>query len=218
MATIRFLLRGALALLAATALAGCGFHLVGDRPLPASLSSVYVELIDPYRVTAPPLQTALQARITRSGGVVRTRPEEAETVLRLSDLAEGREVLSIGPDGRAIEYRLLMRVTFELRTRGGEVLILPQSQTVSRDYSFSAQQILSKEAEEARLRGYIQDELAELLLLRIESALPGQTPLAPPVESGTVAPDAAPTPEVRPAVVPTDSNVPTESKDSKPLP
>lgn len=187
-------------------LAGCGFHLAGDRPLPKPLQSVYVELIDAYHVTAPPLQTALQQRITRSGGVVKSKADDAESVLRISDLSEGREVLSIGPDGRAIEYRLLTRVTYSLRSRSGAMLIEPESQTVSRDYSFSAQQILPKEGEEARLRGYIQDSLAELVLLRIESALSKTQPgLAKPADPAPEAAAAAAPPDVMPAVVPAAS-------------
>ncbi|GAC1634318.1 MAG: hypothetical protein NVS9B10_30320 [Nevskia sp.] len=184
-------------------LAGGGYPPPGHRPLPKPLNSVYVELVDQYHVTAPPLQTALQVRLARSGGAVKSKAEDAETVLRLSDLSEGREVLSIGPDGRAIEYRLLTRVTYSLRTREGEVLIAPESQTVSRDYSFSAQQILPKESEEARLRGYIQDSLAELVLLRLELALSQSRPgLALPAEPATTPDRAVPVPEFKPSVVP----------------
>lgn len=186
------------------ALAGCGFRLAGDRPLPAQLKSVYVELIDPYHVTAPPLQTAIQTRIARSGGVVKSKADDADTVLRLSDLQEGREVLSIGPDGRAIEYRLLTRVTYSLRKSGGEVLIAPESQTVSRDYSFSAQQILPKEAEEARLRGYIQDSLAQLVLLRIEATLAHGNGLATTTDSGAP-PAGKPAPPLNSSAVKVES-------------
>jgi len=190
-------------MLAATLLAGCGFHLAGNRPLPPQLQSVYVELIDPYHVTAPPLQTSLQVRLTRAGATLKSSADDAESVLRLSDLAEGREVLSIGPTGQAIEYRLLTRVTYSLRKKNGQVLIDPQSLTVSRDYSFSAQQILPKEVEETRLRGYIQDSLAEQLLLRVESALSkGKPELAAPAEPSTPSDAAAKLPENKAGVVP----------------
>jgi len=166
----RRILKGA-ALALPMLLAGCGFRLAGERPLPPALKSVFVEVVNPYTVTAPPLLSAVQARITRSGGEVKSDPEQAETALRLSNLEEARQVLSIGTDGRAIEYRLLTRVTYQLTQRGGVTLVPPDTQTVSRDFSFSATQILPKEAEEARLRNYIQDELADLVLLRIESEL-----------------------------------------------
>lgn len=174
---------------AALALAACGFHPVGNRPLPKALRSVHVELIDPYRVTAPPVEEALKARIVRGGGEVRSKPDDAATVLRLTNLQEAQEVLSIGADGRAIEYRLVTRVTFEMRRvvdGRAEILIAPESQTVSRDYSFSAQQILAKEAEEARLRRYIQDELAERVLLRVEARLAAADPEAPELRPGIV--------------------------------
>lgn len=198
-----------LGLSGALLLAACGFHPVGSRPMPASLQSVYVELIDPYRVTMPPVQEALKARIVRGGGVVKSKADEATTVLRLSDLREAQEVLSIDTDGRAIEYRLLTRVTFEMRRvvdGKAEVLIAPESQTVSRDYSFSAQQILAKEAEEARLRRYIQDELAERVLLRVEARLAALEPgLAPPAEAGKPAADASDQPALKPGIVPADA-------------
>ena len=37
--------------------------------------------------------------------------------------------------------------------------------------SFQPEQVLAKEAEEARLRAFIQTEMAELMLLRLESQL-----------------------------------------------
>ena len=191
-------LRLLVAAVACLALSGCGFHPVGSRPMPKALKSVHVELVDPYRVTAPPVEEALKARIVRGGGEVVSKADDAETTLRLTDLREAQEVLSIGTDGRAIEYRLVTRVTFEMRrvvAGKAQVLIAPESQTVSRDYSFSAQQILAKEAEEARLRRYLQDELAERVLLRVEARLAGADPDAPAVKPGivpAVEPDAAP--------------------------
>jgi len=156
--------------LAVVGLSGCGFHLAGDRPLPPPLASVYIEVISPYGVAEPPLQSALQKRIERRGGIVRSRSDQAAAILRLSDLAEIQDTVAIGPDGKAVEYRLVERVRYEL-DGGGKVAVAPDTLTVSRDYSFNAQQILAKEAEQSRLREYLQDQMAELLLLRLEASL-----------------------------------------------
>lgn len=178
-------------LLLAAALAGCGFHLAGERPVPPALSSVYIDMVQPYRVGTPPLETALQSRIAARGGLVKSHIGDASAVLRLSDLSETREVLSIGADGLANEYRLVTQVTFELHS-GEQELVPPQPQGVSRTYSFSVDEILGKEAEESRLRNYMQDELAQLILLRIDAALahtvppqpaPEPPPPGPPVET-----------------------------------
>ncbi len=165
----RFLHRAG-ALVIANLLAGCGFHFAGQAPLPEPLKSVYIEVIDPFHVTVPPLETGLQSRITRSGGVVKSKASAATSVLRLTNLQETQEVLSLGPDGKAIEYRLVSRVTYELLS-GNRVLIPPQAQGLDRTYSFSATQILPKEAEETRLSHYVQDDLAEVILLRIQAQL-----------------------------------------------
>jgi LPS-assembly lipoprotein len=176
-----------LALAAAAVLPGCGFHLAGEgSTLPTPMRSVYIDLVDPYHVTAPPLEAALQEKIKSRGGFVKSSSDQAKSVLRLSGLSETVETLSIGPDGKAIEYRLVDSVTYELRA-GDQELVSPQSQGISRDYSFSVDEILAKEQEVSRLREYMQNELAELILLRIEAQL---THVAKTADSAT--PAAAP--------------------------
>jgi LPS-assembly lipoprotein len=154
--------------LLALALAACGFHWAGSRPLPGALSWVYIDIVTPYRVAKPPLEAALNTRLLRRGGVVSGSVGEARTVLRITDLTEVREVLSVDRFGKAVEYKLTTRLRYELLEDGRPVVPGDVLQ-VSRDYSFNAQQVLAKEAEEQRLQSFIQDELAELLLLRLEA-------------------------------------------------
>ena len=165
-------------------LAGCGFHWAGSRPLPPALSSVYIDVVTPYRVSKPPLEQALSSRLLRRGARLSNTLGGARAILRVSDMKESREVLSVDPFGKAVEYKLTTRVQFEL-IEGGNVRVPPDSVQASRDYSFNAQQVLAKEAEEARLQAFMQDELAELVLLRIEAVLaappkaPADAPPAP---------------------------------------
>lgn len=174
-------------LLAATALAAaCGFHFAGSRALPPALDSVYIDLVTPYRVSKPPLEAALRTRLLRRGAQISDSSGGARTVLRLSELAESRQVLSVDAFGKAVEYQLTTRVQYEL-IGDGQVLVTPATMQVSRDYSFNAQQVLAKEAEESRLQAFIQDELAELLLLQLEAKL--SRAAAP-----AAAPDATPAP------------------------
>lgn len=168
-------------------LGGCGlfgFHWAGSRPLPPALASVYIDVVTPYRVSKPPLEGALSSRLLRRGAKLSKSLTSARTILRITDLKETREVLSVDPFGKAVEFKLTTRITWTLVGSGG-VLLTPDTIQVSRDYSFNAQQVLAKEAEEARLQAFMQDELAELLLLRIEALLAA----APAAQ-----PDAAPGP------------------------
>jgi LPS-assembly lipoprotein len=191
-------------------LSGCGFQLAGERPVTPALSSVYIDLVQPYRVGTQPIETALQSRIAASGGMVKSHIGDAKSVLRLSKLSETRETLSIGANGLANEYRLVTQVTFELHA-GDQELIPPEPQGVSRTYSFSVNEVLGKEEEEARLRDYMQDELAALILLRIDAQLrhahlpapasAEKRPAAPAPSDAqpAAAPDATPATEPPPA-------------------
>lgn len=157
-------------MLVAGLVAGCGFRLAGTRPLPEALRSVHVDLVAPYRVSEPPIETALRSLLERRGAEVQSQPGRARVLIRLSDLKETREVLSIGADGKALEFQLITQVNYQV-SENGRALLPPSTLSVSRDFSFNAQQVLAKEAEEARLRAFIQGELAELLMLRLEAAI-----------------------------------------------
>lgn len=166
-------------LLLASTLAACGFKLIGSEKLPAALRTVHVEMALGYRVSEPPVETALRAKLVRRGATVVPRAGQSEVTLRLSGLEERRETLSIGADGKALEYRLVIGVRYEL-LQAGKTLLPLDAISVSRDYSFQLDQILQKELEEQQLREYIQNELAELVLLRIETGLAAlqKTPVA----------------------------------------
>lgn len=175
-------------------LAGCGFHPAGSRPLPAVLKKVHVDVVVPYRVSETPLETSLRTRLLRQGAKVTKDAEGALCTIKLSNLKEGRQVLSVGPDGKALEFLLVTTVDYQVFS-GSEVLVAPGTLRVTRDYQFRDDQILAKEAEEERLREYIQDQLAELLLLKIETQLGRK-------ELEVKSPATTPTPEAKPAVEP----------------
>lgn len=162
-------------------LSACGFKLVGSGSWPAELDRVFVDMSLGYRVAEPPIQTALRSKLLRRGAKIVAKPADGDTQIRLSDLTERRETLSIGSDGKALEYRLVIGVRYEL-LRNGVALLPPNTLSVSRDYSFTLDQILQKELEEEQLREYIQNELAELLLLRITTGLKEAEVLTPPAQ------------------------------------
>lgn len=169
--------------LALGAQAGCGFQLAGNRPLPDVLSSVYVDVVTPYSVKKPPLEAALTAQLLRRGARISGSESGARAILRITDLTERQDVLSVDPFGKAVEYKLTTSVHYELM-QDGKPAVPPGELQVSRDYSFNAQQVLAKEAEALRLQSFMQDELAELLLLRLEALLTAPPVAAPPVASG----------------------------------
>lgn len=172
---------------------GCGFHAAGNRPLPELLKQVRIDVIAPYRVSEPTVEAALRERLLRRGAEVVEKPRDDVTTIRLTDLKATREVLSVGADGKALEYDLILRVNYEVR-RGSLVLIPTDLIEVRRDYSFSADQVLSKEQEAERLRDFLEEEMAELLLLRIEAAAKQVAPPKPVLDVVPLDPAAVPLP------------------------
>ncbi len=187
-------MRIVIAALLVSLLAGCGFHLAGSRPLPTPLQSTYIEVIAPYRVSEPPLEVSLRTLLQRRGGHVKSSAVGAGAVIKLSNLNESRFVLSIGTDGKVLEFQLVTSVTYQVNA-GDKVLMPPDTLSLSRSYSFNAEQVLAKDAEEARLREYIQRELAELLLLRMEAVMNHGSES----QDAVAAPAAAATPVAAPA-------------------
>lgn len=178
------------AVLTAVLLSACGFHAVGSRPLPAQMHKVYIDVVVPYRVSEQPVETSLRTRLVRRGATVTKEAAKAQMTIKLTNLKEGRQTLSVGPDGKALEFLLVTTVDYQVFA-GDQVLMAPGHLRATRAYSFNEEQILAKEAEEARLREYIQDQLADLLLIKVETQLSrreSQAPLQPEPQPQVVAP------------------------------
>lgn len=176
-------------------LAACGFHLAGRRPLPDALKTVYVDAVNPYRVSDPPVVTSLRAILQRRGARIMPASAPGQTEIRLSELRETRNVLSVGLDGKALEFQLITRVRYQV-LRDGQSLVAPGTLQVERDYSFNAEEVLAKEVEETRLREYMQNDLAEQLILRLETLLAraAAAPPLPPASDIPATPAGAPPP------------------------
>lgn len=167
--------------IAALLLSACGFHLAGNRPLPAQLQSVFIDSAQPYRVSEPPVETALRSLLQRRGGKVLDGVEAGASVIKLSGISENRQVLSIGTDSKVLEYQITATVNYQV-FNGDKTLVPPDTLTLTRSYSYNPQTALAEEIKEARLRDYMQTELAELLLLRLDAVLSPRAdePAAPP--------------------------------------
>ena len=156
--------------LSVLALCACGFYLKGQKPLPVELAHVYIDYQPKYEVVQTPLEAEIREQLTRRGAKVAEDGGSATSRLSITKLNETRRVQSVGQTGKAIEYLLVTTVQFEFRV-GKELRVPEQGLTVSRDYSFDESQLLAKEAERERRQTEMQQELANLILLRVDSAL-----------------------------------------------
>jgi LPS-assembly lipoprotein len=145
-------------------LSACGFQLRGVAPLP--FSSVFVQA-----AAASQFAIQLKRAVQASGGTrVAERPEQAQVILQIMNELQEKQILSLSGGGRVSEYQLRYRVSFRL-TDGQNREHIPASEiTLKRDYSFSDEQALSKEAEEALLYRDMRNDAVQQLVRRLQVA------------------------------------------------
>jgi LPS-assembly lipoprotein len=155
---------GALAL--SGQLAACGFRLRGTQQLP--FETVY---IDAAMNSALGIELARNIRAGTSTRLAADRAS-AQGVIEVVSEERSRDVLSVNAQGRAVEYRLWLRVTFRVREGIGRELIGPTKIAASRDLAISEAQILARESEEAQLYADMQIDLVQQILRRLSVLKP----------------------------------------------
>jgi len=153
-------------LLAAAAIAGCGFQLRGEQQLP--FPTIFVN--------TPP-NSALGATLSRqirAGTHTQTvqQASEASAVLEILGEARDKEILTLNAQGRAVEYKLTYRLRFRLHDGKGREYIAPTEMRAQRDISINDSQVLAKESEETLLYRDMQTDLVQQLLRRIAAVRP----------------------------------------------
>lgn len=170
--------KGLLAILCAALLAGCGFYLKGNQPLPPELSVVYLQ-VPGTDVIQSRLEESLRTMLKRRGAQV-VYDSKAPGRLTVNKLEEKTRVLSVGPDGKGIEYEIETTVNFDFSV-DGKLRVPRDTLVVLRDYSFDETRVLAKEAERKQLQREMHEELANLILLRIDAVLKNPPPEPAPV-------------------------------------
>ena len=143
-------------------LAGCGFHLRGQTPLPAVVASPFVESGDHYS----PLYAALDQRLRAAGATPAADATTATAVIRLHVDDTGRELLSVTADNKPGEYEVYYAAEFSVSS--GATELLPRNQVrLTRDYGYDESAVLAKEHEEETLRVALAGEIADQILRRL---------------------------------------------------
>lgn len=165
-----------LVVLVTALVSACGFHLQGSRPLPAALSKIHINYVQPFDVVEPPLVKHLKAEAESRGGWVVATGDAETAELRIDEMDHDNDILSIsGATGRRLETMLSTTVEFEL-LKNGEVLLPEQRLVVFREILYERDQVIAKEYEHEEARESMHKELARLIFLRLETQLAANTP------------------------------------------
>jgi len=145
-------------------LAGCGFQLRGTAPLP--FDSMYVQASS-SSAFAGQLKRAVRVG---SGTKLAERPDDAQVILQVLNELQEKQILSLTGGGRVSEYQLRYRISFRLTDVKNREHIPATEILLKRDYSYSDDQALSKDSEEALLFRDMRDDAVQQLVRRLQAA------------------------------------------------
>ncbi|TAK89976.1 MAG: hypothetical protein EPO06_10450 [Burkholderiaceae bacterium] len=123
-----------------------------------------------YMASTSPMAIELR-RILRANADVQfvDAPQDAEAIIEIVNEQRRKEVLSLNAQGRPREYKLLLDINFRVRNNKGQDLAPPGLLQQAREISFSDNQVLAKEAEEALLYNDMQSDLVQQILRRLSN-------------------------------------------------
>ena len=151
------------AVLAALALAGCGFQMRGTANLP------FETLLVPGATGGIALDLKRNIQSGTATKVV-DDPKAAQAVLQFLEETRTKEILSLTAAGRVREFRLLYRVGFRVHDGKGGEYLQPSTILLTRDITFNDAEILAKEAEEQLLYRDMQFDMVQQVMRRLEAA------------------------------------------------
>jgi LPS-assembly lipoprotein len=154
--------------LAALLLAGCGFHLRGAAGLPPEMARTQLVIDDAYSTLARRLRTLLE-----QSGVQFVSGEDATAILEIPQNLVTTDVLTIADNARVREYRVSHTVQFRLSDASGHELMGLQTLRQAREISFDEQKILASSREQEYLKKDLAEDLARLIVNRLESVTAG---------------------------------------------
>ena len=154
------------ALLLTSLLAACGFHLRDEARLPPSMQLLAIEGAD----ALSPLGRDLRKALERAGVQVTETSASGAAVLRIGSNQFRTDVLSVGGNARANEYRIRYHVEFDVVDATGFPLLARQTIELSRDFTFDVSQSLGVAAEQDLLTGELQRDMVQAVLRRLEAA------------------------------------------------
>jgi LPS-assembly lipoprotein len=157
-----------LALACTLLLTACGFQLRGDADLPPEMKKTQLVIDDQYSTLARRVKTMLEQNGVRFVG-----PDEATAILEIPENQVVTNVLTIGNNARVQEYRITHTVEFMLSDAKGNVILPPQTLRQTREISFDEQAILATSREQEYLQEDLAENLARLLVTRLESVTAG---------------------------------------------
>lgn len=146
------------------ALSACGFHLASEGEFSDELSNTHVEAISSSKELVRLVEKNL-----RSNNINVVSEQEATARLRVLNEETEKVVLTLDNDGKAREYELLLKITFEVQRADKSYLLKQQVIDLNRDFVFDKSDLLGANEEEQELFSEMRNDAAKLIIYRLQT-------------------------------------------------
>ncbi|MEM8497313.1 MAG: LPS assembly lipoprotein LptE [Pseudomonadota bacterium] len=147
------------------ALSACGFQLRGAFQVPEALGSVHLSSENP----GSPILNSVRRSMLSSGVQLVDTDQEAPYTLHLSGERSEKRSISVDSLAAAAEFQLRQFVSYELRSRRGELLVGPHELIVERNFQNDINNVVGKRDEERLIREEMQVLLASQIMRRYQA-------------------------------------------------
>ena len=175
------------AIVLASLLAACGFHLRRPPELPVQMRAIYISGGGNSAMLVRSLRRDLE---TGSSQVV-DDATLATAYLKISRVNQYSTLLAISSTGVPLEYKVIYQVEFSLLV-GNVMLIEPQTLLLSRTYNYNISDAIGNQEQEEGLYSTMAVDMAQLITFRIEAA--AKAALQPPATPAPTRTTSSPPP------------------------
>ena len=110
----------------------------------------------------------LRRELRSAGAEVVDSPADATAEFQLIIDETGQRVLSVSARNVPREYEVYYTVEYSVRS-GEAILLAPQLQTLTRDYTYDETEVLGKAREEELMRDAIVKDLVRIVLIQLSA-------------------------------------------------
>ncbi len=153
-----------LILLTICMISGCGFHLAGEGEFASELSHTHIKSASSSKELLRLLDKNLRANQINIVGI-----DSATALLHILNEETEKVVLTVDNDGKAREFELLLRITFDVKRQDNTILLGQQTIDLNRDFVFDKSDLLGTNEEEQELFDEMRKDAAKLIVYRLQT-------------------------------------------------
>ncbi|MGF1615395.1 MAG: LPS assembly lipoprotein LptE [Gammaproteobacteria bacterium] len=144
---------------------GCGFHLRGGVILPADVNAIHVQ------VSNPELAEEINLLLEAGQASIVPTPQDADVTLIVAPERFERRLLAVDAQtGKAREFELNFTTDFQLLSKEGQILVPPQTLSISREMVFDPEAVIGTSREEELIYTEIRRDAARQIMARVQAA------------------------------------------------